>query len=313
MVLPGCSGSSETVADPTAPRPLILQPAAGVTYRFQSDVEQEIGLTVMGQEVDIFQNITSNIEWRVDSALAGGGFIGQITPTRFRLNQEGPGTFEEFDTDDPEAEPQSDISYGMAGIAGVPMKVRVTPTGEVTILDGMDAIYNNMADLAGITEAAQRDTFRAMAADELTLDDMAQDLIAVPFLYVRRPVAPDSTWDVSRRTETLLPVRLTGTARLDSATLDTSFVSLNAQVEAVRDTSEGRFTGRFQNADMSGTTTAVAKFDRRTGVALRVMLDQAMAGTAEMQTERQTLNVDLRVKTTSSITGEIREDPGDSP
>lgn len=311
-VLSGCGGSSETVVDPTAPRPLLLQPEAGVTYTFRSDVEQEIGLTVMEQEVDIVQNITSNIEWRVDSVLAGGGFTGQITPTRFRLNQEGPGTFEDFDTDDPDAEPQSDMSYGMAGIAGVPLKVRVTRTGDVTILAGMDAVYNNLADLAGITDPAERDTFRAFASEEFTSDDMARDLVAAPFLYVTRPVAPDSTWEVFRRTDMLLPVQLTGTARLDSATLDTSFVSMDARVEAVQDTSGGLFPDRFQNADMTGTATAVAKFDPQTGVALQVQLEQVMSGAAEMETERQTLSVELDVKTTSTINGEILNEPGDN-
>lgn len=305
-ILPGCGSSGETAVDPTAPRPLILQPEVGVTYTFQSDIEQEIGLTVMGQEVDIFQNITSNIEWRVDSVLANGGFIGQVTHTRFRLNQEGPGTFEEFDTDAPDAEPQSDMSYGMAGMAGVPFKARVTPTGDVTILDGMDAFYNNMADLSGITGAAERDTFRALASGEFTAEDMAQDLIATSFLYVTRPVAPDSTWDVSTTTDAMLPIRLTGTARLDSATLDTTFVSLNAQVASVQDTSGGLFPAGFQNADMSGTTTGTARFDPQTGFALQVDVEQGMSGTAEMQTDRQTLNVDLSVNTRSTVEGSIR-------
>ena len=305
-LLPGCGGSAETVVDPTAPRPLILQPEAGMTYAFQSDVEQEISLTVMGQEVDIFQNITANIEWRMDSVLANGDFIGQVTHTRFRLKQEGPGTFEAFDTDDPDAEPASDMSYGMAGMAGVPFKARVTPTGDVTILDGMDAFYNNMADLAGLTDGAERDTFRTRATGEFTAEDMAQDLIAAPFLYVARRVAPDSTWDVSTTADVMLPIQLTGTARLDSATLDTTFVSLDAQVASVQDTSGGLFPSGFQNADMSGTRTGTVEFDPQTGFALQVDFKQVMSGAAEMQTERQTLNVDLSVKTRSTVEGSIR-------
>lgn len=304
-ILPGCGGSAETI-NPTVPRPLVLQPEAGMTYTFQSDVEQEIGLTVMGQEVDIFQNITLNIEWRVDSVLANGDFIGQATHTRFRLKQEGPGTFETFDTDDPDAEPQSDMSYGMAGMAGVPFKARVTPTGEVTILDGMDAFYNNMADLVGITDGVERDTFRTRASGEFTAEDMAQDLIAAPFLYVARRVAPDSTWEVSTTADAMLPIRLTGTARLDSATLDTTFVSLDAQVASVQDTAGGLFPSGFQNADMSGTMTGTAGFDPQTGFALQVDFEQGMSGAAEMQTERQTLNVELSVKTRSIVEGSVR-------
>lgn len=311
LILPGCGGSGETVIDPTAPRPLILQPTEGMMYAFQSEVEQEIGLTVMGQEVQIFQDVTQNMEWRIDSVLIGGGFIGQVTHTRFRLKQEGPGTFEEYDTDDPDSEPQSDMSYGMAGLVGVPLKVRVSPTGDAIVLDGMDAIYNNLADVAGIMEAAERDTFRTLAAGEFTAEDMAQDLVAGHYLYVARPVAPDSTWDVFSRTEAVLPIEITGTARLDSASVDTSFVSLDGQITAVQDTTEGLFPDRFQNAEMTGTIAGQAMFDMQTGLALQMNVEQEMSGNAEMPTQQQTLSVDLRINTTLDITGEILDIPDD--
>jgi hypothetical protein len=197
------------------------------------------------------------------------------------------------------------MSYGMAGLVGVPLKVRVSPTGDAVVLDGMDAIYNNMADLSGFTDAAERDTFRTMMAEEFAAEELATDLVALPYIYESRPVAPGSTWAVSSVSETVLPIQLTGTARLDSSTLDTSFVSLDAQVKAIPDTSEGLFPNRFQNPEMSGTTTGTVKIDPETGIPLQFDLDQTLMGTAEMQTDQQTLDVDLSVRTTSATKGSI--------
>lgn len=308
LILPGCGGSAETTVDPTAPQPLVLQPEVGMTYKTHGVADQEVAINVMGQEVNVFQKLDTYIEFRIDRLLANGDFIAQATHTRFQLEQEGPDTFEEFDTDDPDAEPESEISFGMAALVGVPLKVRVTPTGDVTIIEGMDAIYNNMTDVAGVTDAARRDTLREAFAEELGPDDLSRDLLAGFYMYPTATVAPGSTWTISTRSEMLLPLLLQGTATMDSATVDTVYLSTEGQLESLPD-SMGMLPDNFQDADLSGTVSGTVKMDRQRGFALLVDLNQSLSGDAEMSAGGQTLPVTISIETKATVDGSIIPPP----
>jgi hypothetical protein len=308
VVLPGCGGPAETVTDPTAPRPLVLQPEVDMMYRTRGVADQEITISVMGQEVNIFQEITSYIEFRVDRLLANGNFLAQVTHTRYQLEQEGPDSFEQYDTDDPDAEPQSETSFGMASLVGVPLKVRVMPTGDVTILDGMDAVYNNMTDVAGVTDAARRDTLRAVFAEELRPEDLSRDLLAGFYMYPTGTVAPGSTWTISTISDMLLPLSLQGTATMDSASVDTVYVSVEGQLESLPDTS-GALPDSFESADLSGPFTGTVKMDRQMGFVLSIDLNQSLSGEAEMNAGGQTLPVTIAIETKGTVDGSILPPP----
>ncbi|HHP7236913.1 DUF6263 family protein [Longibacter sp.] len=309
LILAGCGGAGQSV-DETQPQPLLLTPTTGDVYEVQSTLDQTIEMTIMGQTVEILQIIREDAEIRVDTVFDDGGFGAQVTSTRFRLSQEGPDSFEEFDSDDPDATPQSDLAVGMAGLANVPLQMRISPVGQVVITEGMDALYNNMADLAGVQSRTQRDTIRAYFRETFPPEDLAQDYESAFYAYTSRPVAPGSTWTVTSATSLLVPTLFDGRLRLDSLAADRVFVSGQGDVRSLTaDSVRGTIEGPFRDVDLSGSRDVQMELDRRTGFPLLTRREQTVSGSGLIRSGSRELNVQVSLTSTFEQEGTVAPAP----
>jgi hypothetical protein len=310
LVLSGCGGAGQGV-DETQPQPLLLTPTSGDVYKVQSTLDQTIEMTIMGQTVEILQTIREDAEIRVDTVFEDGGFGAQVMSTRFRLSQEGPDSFEEFDSDDPDATPESDLAVGMAGLANVPLQMRISPMGEVVITEGMDALYNNMADLAGVQSRTQRDTIRAYFRETFPPEELAQDYESEFYAYTTRPVAAGSTWTVASATSLLVPTLFEGRLRLDSLVADRVFISGQGDVQSIMaDSVRGTIEGPFRNVDLSGSRDVRIELDRRTGFPLVTTRKQTVSGSGLIRSGARELDVQVSLTSRFEQEGTVARAPG---
>ncbi|PEN13765.1 hypothetical protein CRI94_06745 [Longibacter salinarum] len=306
VVLTGCSGAEEG-ADAATPQPLLLTPSDGDVFTTESTLDQTIEMTIMGQTVEIMQTIQENTEWRVGTESSDGTVDVQVTTTRFQLTQEGPDSFEQYDSDDPDAVPQSDLAVRMAALANVPVRMRITPTGEITITGGMDALYNNMADLSGAQSRTERDSIRAYFRNAFPTEELAQEYESDLPAYTSEPVAPGSTWTVHATTSFLAPIRFDGSMRLDSLTGHRAFISGRGDVQSVPvDSVSGSINGPFQDVDLSGTRTVSSALHRRTGFPIRRTVEQRVSGDGVIRSGGGDLKAQVTLTSTISQTANVQ-------
>jgi len=301
----GCSGTERGVED-RGPGPVVLQPSSGQVFELETELDQTMEMTVMNQTVEIRQQMTERSEWLIDTVYADGSFKAQVTTKRFRFKQEGPGVFEEYDTSDPDAASDSGMNLSMGALTDVPMQLRVTPTADVTVLDGMDAWYNNIVDLAGAETAAQRDTLRTMMREAMPPDEMAKDLESNLYLYTQTPVAPGSTWTTTASSPSILPIAFDATVRLDSLTQQQLFLQAEGAVRIV-DSGDGIMTrdNAFSDLDLIGSQTMSYTLHRKTGVPLVGKGRRTLSGTGIIRSGGNDLDVRLAFTATISVSGSV--------
>jgi hypothetical protein len=310
-ILAGCGGGGQAV-DARGSEPLLLQPSAGDVFRMEAAIEQTMRMTVMEQTVEILQEATENTEWRVQEVHDDGSFRVQYVITRFRLKQEGPGVFESYDTADTSSTPQSEMSIGMSALANVPLTMEVSPVGDISIVGGMDALYNNMVDLAVQTAnqpqitAADRDTMRAIMREALPGGSLEQDVGALFYAHTSRPVAPGSTWTTTSLVPSDLPLEFDASVRFDSLSARQMFLRADGDVRTVApDSAGGLQDNSFRDINLSGSQSASLMLHRPSGFPIASTTRRTMEGSGVIDAGGSDLNVDVSITATTTLKGTV--------
>jgi len=309
--LVGCGGGTASVGDAPERYRVQFRPDSGMVYRVERRLDQTIEMQLMGQTVEITQAIRQDVRWEIQAVTPGDTVYATVTTTRMTMDQAGPGIRESFDTADPDAEPPPGSTTGMVAAVSVPLRMTVSPLGNVRVVSGMDGVYNNMLDRANLETKAQRDTFRAVVRREFPADDLATDLESRLFLYTDDRVALGESWPVQSRVDGLVPVVFDGRAVLDSVSAGRLHTSISGSVSRIsqdRDDPQETAVGPLQEIDIRGRQSGTVRVDQATGLLLKSQMTQSLQGTAVFVDQGDSSDVSMRIESAIATTSRIQTD-----
>ncbi|NPA36213.1 MAG: hypothetical protein GXO47_05125 [Chlorobi bacterium] len=121
---------------------LSLRLKKGETYEITTNMRNTINQEMMGQLINVAQNMTATVLMKVKDKLPNGSYIIEQSYKRITLNINSNGQTLSYDTDN-EADNGSPLAM-VKNIIGPSVQYEVTPDGEISNISGLDEMLNKI-------------------------------------------------------------------------------------------------------------------------------------------------------------------------
>lgn len=261
---------------------LRLRLKQGEVYRLKTTVEQKINQTVGANAQATEQTFAVGYRMAVESVDAAGNMKVATTYDSVLFRQKGPSGAVEYDS----ANPPKQVPAGakaFAALAGLGFKSTVTPTGKVTAVEGLDAMFAEMVRKLELPDGPQKAAVQKALNDQFGEDAMKQNLQNVFALYPEKPVAVGESWQRRVVVAKGFPMVLEGTYTLKSRDQGVAHVEIKATLspnEAAGPVELG--TGKM-SYDLKGEQSGTADVEEATGWTRSLTTNQTVAGGLRFQ------------------------------
>jgi len=251
-------------------------------YRLKTTVEQKINQTVGANAQATEQTFAVGYRMAVESVDAAGNMKVATTYDSVLFRQKGPSGAVEYDS----ANPPKQVPAGakaFAALAGLGFKSTVTPTGKVTAVEGLDAMFAEMVRKLELPDGPQKAAVQKALNDQFGEDAMKQNLQNVFALYPEKPVAPGDSWQRRVVVSKGFPMVIEGTYTLKSRSGGVAHVEIRATLspnEAAGPVELG--TGKM-SYDLKGEQSGTADVEEATGWTRSLTTNQTVAGGLRFQ------------------------------
>jgi hypothetical protein len=261
---------------------LRLRLKQGEVYRLKTTVEQKINQTVGANAQATEQTFAVGYRMAVESVDAAGNMKVATTYDSVLFRQKGPSGAVEYDS----ANPPKQVPAGakaFAALAGLGFKSTVTPTGKVTAVEGLDAMFAEMVRKLELPDGPQKAAVQKALNEQFGEEAMKQNLQNVFALYPERPVAVGESWQRRVVVAKGFPMVLEGTYTLKSRDGGVAHVDIKATLspnEAAGPVELG--TGKM-SYDLKGEQSGTADVDEATGWTRSLTTNQTVSGALRFQ------------------------------
>jgi hypothetical protein len=261
---------------------LRLRLKQGEVYRLKTTVEQKINQTVGANAQATEQTFAVGYRMAVESVDAAGNMKVATTYDSVQFRQKGPSGAVEYDS----ANPPKQVPAGaraFAALAGLGFKSTVTPTGKVTAVEGLDAMFAEMVRKLELPEGPQKAAVQKALNEQFGEEAMKQNLQNVFALYPEKPVAVGESWRRRVVVAKGFPMVLEGAYTLKSRDGGVAHIDIKATLspnEAAGPVELG--TGKM-SYDLKGEQSGTAEVDEATGWTRSLTTNQTVSGALRFQ------------------------------
>lgn len=254
----------------------------GKSYKLQVTMEMEIVQWIEGEEQETTQTIGIGETLHVKEVDADGTATIELTFGPMSIKMKGPMGTIEYNSEDPPDEVALPAK-AFAAMLGQGFTLKMTPTGRVTDIQGVDKMFEAIFEAIDIPEGPMMDSvvegLKQQFGDE-ALKEMMEKMTAV---FPDKPVAIGDSWSLKATLATGFPVIMENTWTLTDrkdgvATINVeSTFKPNPEGEPMK---IGPMTMRFR---LKGSQKGTFKLDEATGWFIEGELTQKMAGEVTMK------------------------------
>jgi len=287
-------------ADPSDTLELRLRLKAGDTRHVTTTVEQHIDQTVGRNHQATEQTFGVGYAMSVEGVDANGNMKVATKYESVRLRQKGPAGALEYDSANPPKQvPQGARSF--AALVGLGFTATITPTGKVTAVEGLDAMFAELLRKLELPDGPSKAAVQKVLADQFGEQAMKEHLENMFTLYPDAPVAVGESWRRRVVVTKGFPVVIDGTYTLKDRSDGTAHVEVKATLspnEAAGPVELG--TGRM-SYELKGEQSGTAEVDEATGWTRSITTTQLVSGTLRFQgsgTPETTSPITIRGKVT---------------
>jgi len=294
LTLAGCSSTSTPVWKEGDAYLLSIRLDEGEAFNGSMSMDQSIDMNMMGQSMQMQQTMTYDYDYSILTRDDDGTMTLEQTLQRVRGTTENPmvGT-QSFDTDDDEG--ASQLGDQMTAMVDVPIRVTMTPKGQIQSVEGVDALMQRMQ------EEAMSEAQRRILEETLTPENFTQNMQTFNF-YPDGPVAIGDSWDVKSQMKMAFPMTMDATYTLARVEANTAFFDVTMDVYTPDDAEPMEMGGGRMSMNMTGTMSGTARVDLVSGMMTNVNLDQQMEADATIDAQGQTMDMQMSITGTSTQT-----------
>ena len=261
---------------------LRLRLKEGETYRVKTTVEQRINQTSGARQVATEQTFAVVYGMTVEGVDGGGAMRVATKYEAVTFRQQGPAGVVEYDSASPPKQvPQAARPF--AALVGLGFASTVTPTGRVTAVEGLEAMFDGMVRKLDLPEGPAKDAVRKVLSEQFGEEAMKQNLQNLFALYPDKPVAVGESWQrrvvVSKGFPVTIDATYTLKSRVDGvATVDVKATLAPNEAAGPLDIGTGKMT-----YDLRGEQSGTATVDEATGWTRSMTTSQLMSGNLRFQ------------------------------
>jgi hypothetical protein len=256
---------------------LRLRLKEGAVYRLKTTVEQRINQTVGPNAQATEQTFAVGYRMAVESVDAAGNMKVATTYDAVLFRQKGPSGAVEYDSANPPKQVPA-AAKAFAALAGLGFKSTVTPTGRVTAVEGLDAMFAEMVRKLELPDGPQKAAVQKALSEQFGEEAMKQNLQNMFALYPENPVAVGESWQRRVVVAKGFPMVLDGAYTLKSRDGGVARVEIRATLspnEAAGPVELG--TGRM-SYELKGEQSGTADVDEATGWTRSLTTNQTVSG-----------------------------------
>ncbi|MDR2361912.1 MAG: DUF6263 family protein [Prevotellaceae bacterium] len=270
---------------------LSFNPETDVTYRYQTEVVQQITQSLMGQTVTVEHTMRFGYDMVVKEKHPKQINV-ELTYHDVAIHMSSLGSTFRYDSRKPTENPtpgDATMEKIFAPLIGQPYHAALSPDGSVVSVWGLEAISGSIIkSLEGMNEPAAAEMLKNILHDKAIKNALEQSFK----IYPDKAIQPGDTWTIVQATDAgNVHTTMENTYRLQSVTADMAMVSVSSLLRASAEGMTGSLEGTTQNGRL--------EIDLKTGLPRRSDIIQHITGTGTVQ------GMDVAMKIVSTIKTEI--------
>jgi hypothetical protein len=258
---------------------LMLNLKAGETYRQIMTSNVEIVQDIQGQQMKILMSVRGAASYKV-TTVENSIYSMDVVYDSLSMTMELPNGRVEFSS---EKNDDTDImSTLLASIKSKSFQVKMTSTGTVKEVKGIEALFETMFQSSPELPEAQRRQLLDQVMKAYGEEAFRGNLEMVTSIYTENPVAIGETWLITTQLKGGMTATLQTTYKLKEATAD--FFMISGEASLVTDKSVYVESNGMPIAyDLSGTMLSDIQVNRKSGWIKLAKLNQSIKGTANIK------------------------------
>ena len=281
-------------AEPTVMLNVQVEP--GDTWKQEFVVDQDIEQTMQGQQIPMKQTIGMVLGNRVlDRAGEDGGRWIELTYDRVWFSQRGPAGQLDYDSADAGAEVPM-AARGFSGLVGRSLTMEMMPDGQVTRIEGLPEMIDQMLAAMDLPEGPLRDSVRDSLEGQMSEEAIKQMMSMATAIYPDRAVAVGDRWTDRSSMGGITPMTIDSTFELESFDDRHATLKVGGELTPAENAQPTEINGMTMVAELGGQQSGQTVLDRTTGLAQVSDLQQTVAGRMTMtMPSGEVMEVDMSV------------------
>jgi len=269
-LLASCGGGSKKLD-------LRLRLEAGKSYGVKMTADQTVTQTLAGQTQTINQTIGMAYTYDVQSVGSDGTMLVKVTYDWVLYTQDGPMGKVSYDSANPPATiPEAALGY--AALVGKGFSAKMTPTGDITDVQGVDEMIAQMLDTLGVPEGSARAELEASLRSQFGGEALKESFEKAAFFYPDKPVAVGDSWSRPIALESGMPMILDTTWTLKARKNGIATVEARSNVQPNPGAKPLEMAGMTITYELSGEQTGTMELDEKTGWPVSATMKQNLTG-----------------------------------
>jgi hypothetical protein len=251
--------------------------------RFRTDLksDQSFSATIRGEKLHLVQSIWHGYEIEVLDVDDDGNVTERVTYDSIVFEQHVGSVNVEYDS----RAPQGKITPAVqpfAAITGESFTVKLTPTGKVLEVGGIDAMIEHALDKTEAAKGPERGTLRRQLNQQFGEQAVRQGCYTMFSVYPDHPVRVGQSWHARVATSNWFPMIQNSTWTLRKRRGGLSYIEVTTKNEPDPETRPPELQGEsaaFSVSGITGESHGTVEVDEGTGLIRAAKLDGELSGT----------------------------------
>ena len=275
---------------------LKFHPAKGSTTKLKVAMDQKVTQTINGTANTVNQAVT--LVYRMDAGDldADGATSVKVTYESISFKQQTNVGNVDFDSNNPPPTVPA-AARGVAALVGQTFTAKISPTGHVTDVKGVDEMIDSILKKLGVPDGPTKPLLDQSLRKEFGADAIRENMEAMLLIYPEKPVATGDSWTHPLSITKGFPMLVVNTFTLKEAGAELATVDLKSTLMSNADAPPIDMGNRKLTYRLSGNQRGVMKLNRGDGMIQSGDVTQKVEGKIMSDTKEGTTEVPVVIET----------------
>jgi hypothetical protein len=260
---------------------LALNLTKGQTYYQNTKAVATVEQTVNGVHSNIGTTITGRTSFKI-IGIRDSLYDIEMRYESLSLKLLIPGAGDiSYNADD--VKPNDPISGMFAAFKNQPIKVVLTKTGNIQLLDGIDAIISRVVDGFPGTDAAQKAQMKSMLQQSFGERGFRSNFEMGTAVFPSIPVRKGVVWVINSQLQSARPANVHAVYDLRDITDTYYLIHVNSKIDYLNKDAFENSGGVLMRYNLDGQVSGDIVIDKVTGWVKQSTINQSIGGTTEMK------------------------------
>ncbi|GAB3906876.1 DUF6263 family protein [Mucilaginibacter boryungensis] len=261
---------------------LALNLTKGQTYYQNTNAVATVEQTVNGVKTTVTSTITGRIAFKI-TGIRDSLYDMEIRYERLSLKMQLPGgNIMAYNADKVQAgDPMSGI---FAAFKNQPIKLVLTKTGNIQLMDGIDAIINRVVDNFTGADAGQKAQIKSMLQQSFGERGFRSNFELGTAIFPSIPVRKGVVWVINSQLQSARPANVHAIYDLRDITGTYYLIHVNSKIDYMNKDAFENSGSALMRYNLDGHITGDIVVDKMTGWVKQSTINQTIGGTTEVKT-----------------------------